>query len=139
MVNITVNPEPNEPPIAIAEGYSTDHGTVLLVDVVDGVLANDSDADGDSFTAVLDSNVSNGTLSLAPDGSFAYAPAIGFGGTDSFTYLATDGKENSTPVEVFLEVGFPPFLAGDGVYDACLLYTSPSPRDATLSRMPSSA
>ena len=24
-------------------------------------------------------------------------------------------------------------------YDACLLYTSPSPRDATLSRMPSSA
>ena len=24
-------------------------------------------------------------------------------------------------------------------YDPCLLYTSPSPRDATLSRMPSSA
>ena len=24
-------------------------------------------------------------------------------------------------------------------YDLCLLYTSPSPRDATLSRMPSSA
>ena len=27
----------------------------------------------------------------------------------------------------------------EGVYDSCLLYTSPSPRDATLSRMPSSA
>ena len=26
-----------------------------------------------------------------------------------------------------------------GLYGACLLYTSPSPRDATLSRMPSSA
>ena len=25
------------------------------------------------------------------------------------------------------------------MYDDCLLYTSPSPRDATLSRMPSSA
>ena len=25
------------------------------------------------------------------------------------------------------------------IFDACLLYTSPSPRDATLSRMPSSA
>ena len=25
------------------------------------------------------------------------------------------------------------------VYDACLLYTSPSPRDRSLSRMPSSA
>jgi len=28
---------------------------------------------------------------------------------------------------------------GDGWLDICLLYTSPSPRDATLSRMPSSA
>ena len=27
----------------------------------------------------------------------------------------------------------------DGLDRACLLYTSPSPRDATLSRMPSSA
>ena len=27
----------------------------------------------------------------------------------------------------------------DHVYEGCLLYTSPSPRDATLSRMPSSA
>ena len=31
------------------------------------------------------------------------------------------------------------FDAGDGRVVACLLYTSPSPRDATLSRMPSSA
>ena len=27
----------------------------------------------------------------------------------------------------------------NGLYGTCLLYTSPSPRDATLSRMPSSA
>ena len=27
----------------------------------------------------------------------------------------------------------------DSLYEYCLLYTSPSPRDATLSRMPSSA
>ena len=30
-------------------------------------------------------------------------------------------------------------LVSDGVINNCLLYTSPSPRDATLSRMPSSA
>ena len=29
--------------------------------------------------------------------------------------------------------------AGDRASNSCLLYTSPSPRDATLSRMPSSA
>ena len=33
----------------------------------------------------------------------------------------------------------PPAVAGSGEDGACLLYTSPSPRDATLSRMPSSA
>ena len=30
-------------------------------------------------------------------------------------------------------------LVSDGSHNSCLLYTSPSPRDATLSRMPSSA
>ena len=30
-------------------------------------------------------------------------------------------------------------IEGIGMYTFCLLYTSPSPRDATLSRMPSSA
>ena len=30
-------------------------------------------------------------------------------------------------------------IGEDGAINACLLYTSPSPRDATLSRMPSSA
>ena len=30
-------------------------------------------------------------------------------------------------------------LLGLGIISICLLYTSPSPRDATLSRMPSSA
>ena len=32
-----------------------------------------------------------------------------------------------------------PVLIDGGPYEVCLLYTSPSPRDATLSRMPSSA
>ena len=31
------------------------------------------------------------------------------------------------------------YRRGSGMLDICLLYTSPSPRDATLSRMPSSA
>ena len=31
------------------------------------------------------------------------------------------------------------FLTDPAGFDICLLYTSPSPRDATLSRMPSSA
>ena len=30
-------------------------------------------------------------------------------------------------------------IDAEGIYEACLLYTSPSPRDRTRSRMPSSA
>ena len=37
------------------------------------------------------------------------------------------------------KVGVPGVYLGSGVHVICLLYTSPSPRDATLSRMPSSA
>ena len=37
------------------------------------------------------------------------------------------------------ELKFCVFGVGDSQYEDCLLYTSPSPRDATLSRMPSSA
>ena len=32
-----------------------------------------------------------------------------------------------------------PWFDANGLYDICLLYTSPSPRDRTRSRMPSSA
>ena len=39
-----------------------------------GVLADDSDVDGDGLSAVLDGDVSHGTLALAADGSFSYSP-----------------------------------------------------------------
>ena len=44
----------------------------------------------------------------------------------------------ATVVLVFFAIFFMPFYLKSRVY-TCLLYTSPSPRDATLSRMPSSA
>ena len=40
----------------------------------------------------------------------------------------------------FLQLDTPPEeRKNDGLYKACLLYTSPSPRDLSTSRMPSSA
>ena len=56
--------------------------------------------------------------------------------------LLTDGVNNSgfidpnTAAELAIEYGIKIYTIGIGT---CLLYTSPSPRDATLSRMPSSA
>ena len=45
-----------------------------------------------------------------------------------------------TVVGILIAVGFIINMFGvDNKHKSCLLYTSPSPRDATLSRMPSSA
>ncbi|MFK8110994.1 MAG: DUF2341 domain-containing protein, partial [Rubripirellula sp.] len=62
------------------------------------------DVDGDSLTAVQVSGPSNGTLSLAPDGSFVYRPNEGFAGLDSFVWKATDGSLSSDDAVVEIRV-----------------------------------
>ena len=63
------------------------------------------------------------------------------GGTDLTARLV--GERLSTalgqPVVVENRPGAGSNIAGDLVAKSCLLYTSPSPRDRTRSRMPSSA
>ena len=60
-----------------------------------GVLDNDTDTMRAGLSAVLVSGPSNGTLALNADGSFAYTPNSNFTGTDTFTYRANDGTNNS--------------------------------------------
>ena len=62
-VTITVNPV-NDAPVADDDVHSTDEDTPLNV-AAPGVLGNDSDVDGDSLTAVLETGPANGTLALA--------------------------------------------------------------------------
>ena len=93
-VTITVNAV-NDPPTAVPDpDYTTDEDTTLTVPAA-GVLANDTDPENDGLTAVLDTNVSDGTLTLNADGSFIYTPTLNFNGTDSFTYHAVD--DSTTP------------------------------------------
>ena len=69
-----------------------------------GVLANDSDVDGDVLTATVVTQPTNGTVSINPDGSFVYTPNAGFTGPDTFTYVANDGLEDSRISMVNLDV-----------------------------------
>ena len=94
-VSIEVAPAQNQPPVANADSYSTEHETLLTVSASAGVLSNDTDPNTDSLTAVLLSGPSNGVLDLDSNGAFEYTPNNGFSGTDSFTYRANDGTENS--------------------------------------------
>jgi len=86
-VTITVTPV-NDAPVAASDAYSVDEDDALSVAALNGVLANDSDAEGDSFTAVQVAGTSSGTVSLKPNGSFTYTPDANFNGVDSFTYQA---------------------------------------------------
>ena len=81
---------PAAAPVAVADSYSTPQNTAL-VQAAPGVLANDTDANGDPLTAVLDTNVAHGTLALSANGGFTYTPTTGYSGPDSFTYHANDG------------------------------------------------
>jgi hypothetical protein len=103
-VRITVNAA-NHPPGAAADAYTTTVKTTLTV-AAPGVLANDSDPDGDALSAVLVAGPSHGTLTLNPDGSFSYIPATGFAGADTFTYRASDGLAVSAAAPVTLTVTY---------------------------------
>ncbi|NLS97813.1 MAG: tandem-95 repeat protein [Planctomycetaceae bacterium] len=94
----------NVPASAADDTYSIDEDGTLTVDAAGGVLANDSDADGNSLTAIVVTQPGNGTLTLNADGSFDYAPGADFYGTDTFTYVANDGYHDSTEATVTVTV-----------------------------------
>jgi uncharacterized repeat protein (TIGR01451 family) len=83
----------NTTPIARNDSFNA-IGNVQMVIPVDGsVLINDSDADGDSFTASAGAtSAQGGNVALNSNGSFSYNPPRGFEGTDTFTYTINDGK-----------------------------------------------
>src|SRR5439155_894991 len=91
-VTITVTPVNDAPVAANDDTYTTPEDTQLTVSAP-GVLANDTDADGDTLTAVLVSGPSHGTLTLNADGSLVYMPALNFNGTDTFTYKASSEQQ----------------------------------------------
>lgn len=104
----------NQPPAAVADGYGTSFNTPITV-ATPGVLANDTDPNGDALTAALVSSPSSGTLAFAADGSFTYTPSPGFSGTDSFTYQAADGVLTSpaATVSITVSANSPPVSAPD--------------------------
>src|SRR3989441_129703 len=100
-VSITVTPV-NDPPgtsggIVADDSYSTPEDTTLTV-AAPGVLANDTDVDGDPLTAILVNGPAHGTLSLNSDGSFNCTRTLLYTSPYSITYNAnyfqTDSPTN---------------------------------------------
>jgi hypothetical protein len=103
-VTISVTAPTNRPPVAMADAYTTSKKTALNIGPSGGLLANDSDPDGDTLLAVVETPPSQGTATLSADGSLSYTPNPGFVGTDSFTYFVYDGRAASPVVTVMLTV-----------------------------------
>lgn len=99
--------ETNLAPVAAPEAYNVISNTLRTVPAP-GVLANDSDANGDALVAEIIIPPQHGTMDLRPDGSFTYLPDNGYTGADSFTYRALDtypsGSLASAAVVVELQV-----------------------------------
>ena len=112
-VTLTIN-HVNHAPVANDDSYATAFNTPLNV-AAPGVLVNDTDADGDSLTAVLISGPAHGTLALNANGSFSYTPNTNYSGTDTFTYAANDGlvNGNTATVTVTVNSDIPPVASDD--------------------------
>lgn len=97
---VVSSPPANTAPVAADDGAVTAMGIAVVVDV----LANDTDANGDSLTVAALSQPTGGAV--APSGMTAvvYTPAPGFSGVDTFTYRADDGRDLSSPATVTVTV-----------------------------------
>ncbi|HEY0551105.1 MAG TPA: Ig-like domain-containing protein, partial [Verrucomicrobiae bacterium] len=93
----------NSPPVANPDSYTVNEDTTLSISSP-GVLANDTDAEGNSLSTVLVSNVTYGTLTLNSGGSFTYRPSTNYNGGDSFIYRAKDSSGTSAPVTVTITI-----------------------------------
>ena len=93
----------NDAPVATADSYLSLQLNTLTISG-SGILANDSDEDGNAIIAVLSSGPSNGTLTLNADGTFNYVPRSTFDGIDTFSYYISDGQTNSQIVTVTIDV-----------------------------------
>lgn len=106
----------NDPPTAVDDAYQTLRGQTLTVSVASGVLANDSDPDGDPISLELVDAPIYGQVHAAANGSFSYQPQSGHAGADQFRYAASDGAARSVArvsINVTLPGNQPPTAQGE--------------------------
>jgi hypothetical protein len=91
------------PPVGNNDGYYIQEDSPANVSAP-GILSNDVTSSGTPLIALLEGNVSHGTLRLSIDGSFQYTPLPDFNGNDTFTYRPADGVSTGNVATVTISV-----------------------------------
>ena len=105
-----VSTNTNSAPVANNDSYSVNEDNTLVISAENGVLSNDTDPNGDTFT-VDDTFIiapTHGQLLLSIDGSFSYIPDANFNGVDQFQYAAIDSQGASATATVTVIVNSQP-------------------------------
>ena len=132
---------------------ASDEITVFVEEIFVNITGDDIFCPGETVT--LSASGTNGEyrwstgvtsqkINIVPVAGISYSVTLtsdsGCEAVDEFIFQEFDENQISIGEDLQICVGESVTLGLSGLYDtACLLYTSPSPRDATLSRMPSSA
>jgi uncharacterized protein (TIGR03382 family) len=101
-VTITVTATPvNTPPDAVNDTFTVAEDSAATVLTV---LANDTDADGDTLTVTaVTQPATGGTVTLSA-GVVSFTPAANFNGTATFTYTISDGNGGTDTATVTVTV-----------------------------------
>ena len=79
----------NGGPVAVADAAETDENAPVFIDIA-GLLANDTDADGDNLSFAGITSATGGSASVIGD-QVVFVPDFGYHGAANFTYEVTDG------------------------------------------------
>ncbi|MGX5735820.1 Ig-like domain-containing protein [Bosea thiooxidans] len=115
-VSLTINP-PNAAPVAADDtGLGTEYGAALTIDPAT-LLANDTDANGDTLTILSVASGTGGTVALDDDGNIVFTPAAGFEGEATFSYTVSDGKGGTATAAVTVTVSPEPEVPAGTEFD----------------------
>jgi len=84
----------NDPPVATDDALTTAEDTLGVVTTA-ALLANDTDADGQTLSISAVGNATHGTVSLV-GGEARFQPEANYHGPASFEYTVTDGADSDT-------------------------------------------